>query len=201
MIDAGDHPKAIPSSKCPYIYCINTTSNMIPVIGKTTMLYFTDYDESSDLSVIQEAKSAASFVLNGIDDVDTITDFSLGLDPTVFILLQSGNISLLNIQIGNILKDGSEVLGIIVEECSHCVQTPAGIIMSASQLIYHDNRWVRAHKIFPTLPGTQRLIQLMLSDNQPITITNHTETWLARDYMEVHDLSVQEPYNRYLKLE
>jgi hypothetical protein len=198
IIEAGKHPLAIPANNLPYIYCLNTTNNIIPVISDFSTLYFTDYDETSDPDVIQEAKMAATLVLNGDKTIDPCTDFSLGVDPTATILLDTGGISLFNIQIGNILRNGSTVCGIIVEECNQCVQTPAGI-MSASQLVY-NGRWVRAHTIYPTLPGTQRLVQLMLSDNQPFTITKDGKTLHVRDYMEVHDVSVQESYNRYLDL-
>jgi hypothetical protein len=163
---------------------------------------FTDYEECSEPSIQRKAQAAAEQTLNRDTDGFTyIPDFSLGIDGAALILLQRTEKSLHSIEIGDVLSSGSTVVGIVKERCSTCVATPGGTVMSAAQLVFDrkKRRWVRATTLYPTVRGTYTLSHLILSDNAPISVSEATDILSLRDYMEVHHVTIQEPYDKYVK--
>ena len=203
MIEAGAHPAATPTASIPRLYCISTTKNWIPVIAPSTkILMFTDYEECSEPSIQRKAQATAEQTLNRDTDGFTyIPDFSLGIDGAALILLQRTEKPLHSIEIGDVLSSGSTVVGIVKERCSTCVVTPGGTVMSAAQLVFDrkKRRWVRATTLYPTVRGTYTLAHLILSDNAPISVSEATDILSLRDYMEVHHVTIQEPYDNYVK--
>jgi hypothetical protein len=201
FVEAGDHPDSEEAESVPFLYCLNTSSNCIWIQGKDKVM-FTDYDESSNPDVIREAKAAAEHELNGYA-LDTDSDYSLGLDPKALVHMQNGYRQLDQIKVGDVVRGGAYVVGVIREICADCCKTPGGLLVSSAQLIYNGS-WSR--NVFPRVTGRVILYQLVLSDNSPIYLHNkdHTEIVLVRDYMEVHSAAVQAPYDTWiakLKLE
>lgn len=195
FIEAEDHPLAAPAESIPLLYCLNTSSNCIPIQGMKNLL-FTDYDESSDPDVIRKAKAAAEIALKGFADSES-DDYNLGLDPKVLIQMNEGIKSLDTIELGDVVRGGATVIGIVKELCMNCCLTPGGLLVSSAQLIYKGS-WSRS--MFTPIPGAFVLKQVILSDNSPLFLLNkeHTEFLLARDYMEVHSVAVQEPYDTWI---
>lgn len=202
FVEAGDHPLAQDAPYLSQIYCLSTSSNRIPVLtaDRLDTLVFTDYEETSEPAVVREAQAAAIKALNGPSQIGTyIPDFSLGLDPTAFIEVRNGFKLLSMISIGEPLKSG-KVIGTVIESCNTCVRTPSGLILSAAQLVYHDEgRWVRAAQIYRSIKGTYVLRHLFTDSNQPITIKHNGIISQVRDYMEVHVKEIQSPYDTYIK--
>lgn len=197
-VRADEYPLAISAPSLDHLWCLGTSDNHIPVVGSTgDQLDFTDYEESSDPVVIEAAQKAACMALNGFENPeDTVSDYSLGLDPTVFILLETGYVRLSAIEIGDALVGGT-VMGLVRERCEHCVNAPVGI-MSAAQLVYHEGQWIRAAHLFPTLEGGYDLLHIFSSTNKSLHIAKHTSFMRVRDYMEAHVVGVQEPYDAFL---
>lgn len=197
FVEAGDHPDSEEAESIPLLYCLNTTSNHIWIQG-TEKVMFTDYDESSDPDVIQEAKSAAEKELNGFA-VNSDSNYNLGLDPKALVHMQSGYRHLDQIKLGDVVRGGASVVGIIKEICVDCCKTPGGLLLSSAQLVFKKS-WSR--HIYPKIPGSYILYQLVLSDNSPIYLhaKDHSEEVIVRDYMEVHSAAVQKPYDTWLKV-
>jgi len=189
FVEAKNHPEAVKAESVPLIFCLNTTSNRIP-IGSNI---FTDYDETSEPTVIRAAKTAAEIELNGSSRPSS-DDYSLGIDPRARV----GNKKIEDLRIGDTVNE-SRVIGIITELCSDCCKSPGGIILSINQLIYNGS-WTRAEFIFPRIFGVYTLKNVILSNNEPLYLQNkeETECLITRDYMEVHSTSVQEPYDNWL---
>lgn len=200
---ADEHEEAIPAESLDVMYCIATTNHRIPVVSCTgdSVIEFTDYEESSEPSVVAEAQQNAERILNSNSGTGkSVADFSLGLDPNLYVYMSSGSWKRLDtIQLGDTVAAGSEVIGIIQEQCSTCVRTPGGNIVSAAQLIRCEGQWVRATYMYPPYPGTYTLVQLLVSDNSSISLYGNHEYISARDYAEVHDHNVQAPYDAAIK--
>ena len=202
---ADEHGEAIPAESLEVMYCIATTNHRIPVLSCTgdSIIEFTDYEESSDPPVIVESQQNAERILNANSNSGIgkpVSDFSLGLDPSLYVNIFSGNWKRLDtIQLGDTLAAGSTVIGIIQEQCSTCVRTPGGNIFSAAQLVRHKGRWVRATYVYPPISGTHILFHVLVSDNSSISLYGNNEYISARDYAEVHDYEVQSPYDVAIK--
>ena len=207
MIHAEEHPDAIPSESLPEIWCLATSNNWIP-IRRTDgrVLMCADYEESYDSFIIAEAQMAAERILNGSSWMGgpCVPDFSLGIDPSALVIMQNGSaMPIIDVTLGDILGNGSRVIGVIREECETLIHLPQSeIIVSAAQLVFHNNHWLRAGNIFA--PATSEaapriLCHLMLvgGDDQIITLMDPRShrTYLLRDYAEVEDDAVQAPYD------
>jgi len=197
FIAAEDHPDSEQAESIPLLFCLNTTTNHIWIQGADKLM-FTDYDESSDPDVIYTAKAAAERELNGFA-LETDIDYSLGLDPKALVHMQNGYKQLDHINVGDVVRGGAYVVGVIKEVCVECCKTPGGLLLSSSQLVFNGS-WSR--HVYPKVSGKYILYQLVLSDNSPIYLHNkdHSEVVLVRDYMEVHSAAVQEPYDTWLKV-
>jgi hypothetical protein len=155
-----------------------------------------DYEESSAPAVIAAAQRAAETVLTGSYGA-TVADYSLGLDPTLRVLMRNLTWKpLASVQIGDELLGGGVVTGTVSEVCESQYLTPAGHYVSGAQLVYRD-RWVRAANCgWPAVaPTNETLIHLFVTTNL-FTVGGDDEIILVRDYAEVDSDAVQAPYDR-----
>lgn len=192
MIKAGAHPDAFLAPSLPRIWCLGTDTHRIPVVGMTVA----DYEESSAPAVIAAAQRAAETVLTGSYGA-TVADYSLGLDPTLRVLMRNLTWKpLASVQIGDELLGGGVVTGTVSEVCESQYLTPAGHYISGAQLVYRD-RWVRAANCgWPAVaPTNETLIHLFVTTNL-FTVGGDDEIILVRDYAEVDSDAVQAPYDR-----
>jgi hypothetical protein len=198
---ADEHPDAVPAESVDVMLCIATTNHRIPVVtcSGDRVVTFTDYEESSDPQVIAEAQRAAEVALG--DSVgETVPDFSLGLDPNLYIGMYSGSWKRLDtLELGDRLARGADVVGIIRETCATCVKSPAGNVFSAAQLIRCENGWKRAAYVYPAISGEYILHHVIVSDNSSLYVYGNTEFLFVRDYAEYHDHAVQSPYDAILR--
>lgn len=200
MIHAGEHPDAREAPRLSRLWCLATTNNRIPVITNMNKTeFYADYEESSDPEVIAEAQRIAEQRLNDGTAGPTVPDYSLGLDPTLQVMMMNGLWKpLYEVKIGDILMSGASVIGIIQEFCKEQCVSPAGHYVSSAQLIYHGDTWVRAAHIWPRAPETHQtsLYHLMLSQDTGFTVGGDGEMFNVRDYAEITDLDIQTPYDR-----
>lgn len=199
MVQARDHPAATSALRIPFIHCLSTSNNLLPIVtDMNTTMIFADYEESSDPAVIAEAQRIAEEQLNDGRFGLTVPDYSLGLDPTFTVLLNNGAwIPLSSVKIGDVLMGGATVSGIVREVCNLQCRTPAGHYVSAAQLILYNGTWIRAAHVWPT--STQMgdiLFHLMVSNNGSFIVGGDGEQWIVRDYAEVADTQV--PYDEKL---
>jgi len=200
MIPAGVHPDRFPIFRIRHLCCLGTSDHRIPVLTEKGSHIFADYEESSDPAVISKAQSIAETMLNEDTPGPTVLDYSLGLDPTVSVFMYDGSWKqLANLKIGDQVRSGAFVSGLISEVCELQSKTPAGIWLSAAQLIHYEGKWTRAANIWPTVKLDRSILNHIMTDsNNPITIRSESEVWNVRDYAEVNSLEIQKPYDAIL---
>ena len=203
-ISAGEHPDAVPVPSRPRIYCVNTSTNRIvvaPPVGDAP-LTFTDYEETSDVVVAAEAQAAAERALNGEHAIEMpVDDYALGLDPRLYVLVDQGQWKQVeDLNIGDVLANGSYVTGIVREWCNDVRCTPAGSYVAAAQLMrsIKGGGWFRAGRRFHDKAAPCVLHQLFLNTNEGLTVADEREMWSVRDYQEWHGEVTQAPYDRWL---
>lgn len=212
LIQARDHPGAIPVFRLPYLYCITTSDHRIPVISDLAdrILEFADYEESSDPAVIAEAQRIAEMTLNANMTLEannahvgpTVPDYSLGLDPTLLVYMRNGSwIPLEHVKVGAQLMSGAFVVGVIQELCETLCEIPGSTaVVSAAQLIWQGGVWRRAAHIWSCggkVLDPAVLTHLLTDSDAPITVRTNSETLNVRDYAECY--GIQTPYDTKLK--
>lgn len=201
-IPAGEHPDAMPVPSRPRIYCINTSTNMVaiaPLLGDASLI-FTDYEETSDAVVAAEAQAAAEIALTG-ESGQPIDDYALGLDPRLNVLVESGVWKCVeDLEIGDVLANGSRVTGVVREWCNDIRCTPAGTHVAAAQLMRSvtGGGWFRAARQFHEKAEPRILCQIFLDTNDGFVVANDQEMWTVRDYQEWHGAETQSPYDTWL---
>ena len=202
MVQAGNHPCAVRAERIGKIWCLGTTNNTIPIVTDAGDAIYTDYEESSDPVVIAEAQRIAEDHLNAGAHGEPVHDYSLGLDPTLQVLMKNGSWKCLHrVTIGDELSGGGHVTGTIREVCKEQVRTPGGHYISAAQLVFYGGRWVRATYVWPPAGPcyTGVLYHLMVAGDAPITVGGDGETLVIRDYAEIASEDIQEPYTQKLR--
>ena len=202
-ITADKHPDALPVPSYPRIWCLNTTSNMIPVVpllGDIDII-FTDYEETCDPVVAAEAQAAAESALNNGVTGSPMADYGLGVDPEYSVLMENAQWKLIHqIAIGDRVANGAVVTGIVQELCQDVCLSPAGHRLSAAQLVQdlHGSGWFRTGKRYVRRTVPTVLYQLFLDQNVGYTVACCDELLSVRDYQEWHDESTQAPYDAWL---
>jgi len=193
---AGEHPAAVAAEQLSRLWCLGTSNNVIPIVTEMGDINYADYEESSDPDVIAEAQRISEKALNAIQG-PTVSDYSLGLDPTLLVFLKSGVWKpLMHVQIGDELMGGSHVTGIIEEVCAQQCESPGGHYVSAAQLIQYEGRWIRATNVWPTYQINSVLHHLMTSNGAQITVGGDEEVFNVRDYTEIASMDMQAPYDK-----
>jgi len=207
-IPAADWPGAHQTDSLDEIYCLSTTNNRIPVIceGSQSDLIFTDYEESSDPAVAAEAQAAAETML-GVLGEEPISNFSLGLDPDFWVMMDSGSMKQLrDIKLGDRLAGDVTVVGVVREFCEDIRLTPKGWRVSAAQLIQGglSTKWQRAGRMWSAKSQPAELMQVFLDKNKSFIVcgagAGRGEFWTVRDYQEWHGPQTQTPYDKALGL-
>ena len=94
--------------------------------------------------------------------------------------------------------------GLIQEECALLTELEPGVHVAAAQLLLSQG-WKRAGRLLPEVTyevektaGPRVLYHLLVAggDNSFLVRTPGGQHYLVRDYSEVDDPSVQEPYDR-----
>lgn len=190
-IRADAHPAATVMPRMPHLFCLGTTNNIIPVVpitGDGSDLYFTDYEESSSPAVIAEAQAAVELALNRSREAigPTVTDYSLGLDPSALVELSAGHwVPLSTVPLGATLANGARVIGLVDELCESVCVGPGGMLMSAAQLVQVAGRWVRAAHQYRSAKEELVLMHLLIvGGDGTFRISSGDEEVIVRDYVE-----------------
>ena len=203
-IEAAEHPDAVPARSLPYLCCLNTSTHTLK-IGDTI---FSDYDESSDPEVLAKVQQMAKEKLNNRKYNDSklpssLKDYELGINGFSAIRMDDCSVkALYEVKVGDTIKGGGRVLGVVRELCNSVVQIPGTLrpnYVSASQLLWdkRKNQWVRAAELYPSrvlkLKSPHKLYQLITTNN-----IIESEGQVYRDYREVSTPDLEEPYSTYL---
>jgi hypothetical protein len=208
MVRADEHSEAELCASVPVLYCLGTSSNWIPVVDPTNrLLMCADYEESSEPEVVAAAQAAAEKALNGPAGHvgSTVPDYSLGLDPTLFVQMNDGAWVLADsLRIGDVLASGAWVVGLVTEDCEKLCITPGFKMVSAAQLVQQrcDGPWMRAAHIWPTLQTySRRLVHFITSDGGPLIVADSLDSapYAVRDYQEWAGAEVQSIYDEAMQ--
>jgi hypothetical protein len=196
-IEAGTHPLATPEPSHPLLYCLNTSTHTLR-IGD---FMFSDYDESSDPLVANEVMKMAQNILNnGYNEMPPPQKgYALGIYGSAVVRMKDDTIrSIKSLRVGEILKEGGKILGIVREQSAEIVTIP-GLVrdhyVSPSQLLWDSKQycWRRAAVMYPDrcIKGIRPFILCQLVTENNII---HSEGRTYRDYREVSDPEMEEPY-------
>jgi len=199
LIMAGDHPHAIPYGPWDsdeHLYCLNTTDHTIPM----EYLTFMDYDETPDgdedtLKWIEEKINAASLPSS---ERRSYADACFSIDETAKIQTKRGLVAAKDIQIGDQLTTGSEVVGLIRREVSEVCTLPNGIRMTPATLYWdtESNQWKRLgqHRAYQKVDD--QMVSFVVTPNSQLELEDGMR---VRDYMEVCSPDSEQYYSALLE--
>lgn len=188
-IEAGMHPDATPTPSLPVLICLNTSTHTLKLNGTV----FSDYDESESPDVIKATQNLAEKHLNsGLHNKPTV-DYALGIQGTTQVLLANGTTKPIStITITDKISQGGSVLGLVEEMVHYVCELPnTGIKVSAAQLLWNDNKWVRAASIYPVIKLKTPETYYQLITDLSIIVSSDT---MFRDYREVNIPEMETAY-------
>ena len=199
MMEASEHPYAIPLPSIPVLCCLNVTGHRF-LVGKAKIMA-ADYDEDDSEEVVEATQTVALKALNGLcqgksQDDAAIPDYGLGLDEDALLLLKDHTWKRLgDVEVGDVLAHSGAVMGIVREECAALVSTPVGPMASA-QLVFSNLQWKRAAFVWPALEGTNVLCHLITERCNVLEVcaSAGSKSLYIRDYREVALPEMEEAY-------
>jgi hypothetical protein len=198
LIMAGDHPNAIPygpwDSDEP-LYCLNTSDHTIP-IGLLTFMDYDETDEGDQLTFEWVEKT-----INGKRSdkpYKAYADSCFAIDQTSNIRTEKGLIAARDIQIGDRLTTGSQVVGLIRREVSQVVTLPDGTRITPATLYWDTvkNEWIRLGEHQSYQETSCQMVSFIVVPNSQIELENGMR---VRDYMEVCSPDSEQHYSAILE--
>jgi hypothetical protein len=187
-IEAGDHPDSKSHFSLPELICLNTTTHTIKINNKI----FSDYDESESPAVIKETQKLAEKTVNAGIFGKVIDNYALGLDGNINVKLNNGlTKKLSDISINEKIAQGGKVLGIVQESVTKICILANGIKVSAAQLVWFKNRWIRAGQNYKVSTLEEPIIMYDLITEFNII---SAEGFMFRDYREVNIPEMEDAY-------
>jgi len=179
--------KHIKYHKDNILYCLNTTSNKIP-IGKTI---FADYKET-DNNIVQGYID--KYILNSLNRQDSTHIMPLnganisGFSKNTIIQTFNGPVYISNIKIGDMFLGGEVCVGVIKSHARNInLYKYCNIVISGSNIVYKDNTWLRVREIENLEKLTnEKYIYHIITDKGVFSIKNI----LFRDFCETNDIGV-----------
>ena len=192
---AGDHPHAIPIgpwNSDEFLYCLNTSTNHLPV-GLHTFL---DYDETSDGD--EETMRMIEQRINGVPSPVQpylFTECGFALQEDARIRTKHGITKIKEIRIGDQLSTGSYVAGVIHKKVTEvCIVD--GIQITPSTLFWNGSLWVRYGEQYPIHRIDTEMISLVVTPTSQIELENGI---YVRDYMELCSPDAEMHYTTHIK--
>jgi hypothetical protein len=197
MVEATEHPHAIPLPSLPVLCCLNVTGHRF-LVGRRRLLA-ADYDEDDSEAVVQATQAVAAAALNGADAEDTsrtvktVPDYSLGLSNDAEVRMKDGTWKRIgDVRLGDVTKHAGTVKGLVKEACESVVETPCGPF-AAAQLVWSvgKRQWRRAADVWPPTKGTHILSHLITERCGALELRGDV---FVRDYREVALPEMEEAY-------
>jgi hypothetical protein len=194
-IKAGDHPHAISLggwNSDEFLYCLNTSTNHIPV-GLHTFL---DYDETSDGD--EETMRMIEERINGTPSSVQpylFTECGFAIHEDTGIRMKCGIKQIKEIRIGDLLSTGSYVAGVIRKKVTEvCIID--NIQITPSTLFWNGSLWVRCGERYPIHCVDTEMISLVVTPTSQIELENGM---YVRDYMELCSPDAEMHYTTHIK--
>lgn len=195
-VPAEEHSAAVAAESIPELVCLNVEGHKF----KIRSLIVSDYDESSDATVVKTTQALAELLLNGypstpLTSVIGLEEYSLGIEGNALILLENGEWKCLNeMNVGDCVQIGGRVVGVVEEFVETGVTLPSGLVVSASQLLWTGIKWERAATVYPTHTLRKTLHQLFVEKCSSFYVKKNEDIILVREYREVADPEMEESY-------
>lgn len=193
---AEEHLAAVAAESIPELVCLNVEGHKF----KLGSLIVSDYDESSDATVVKTSQALAELLLNGRPStpptsVVGLEEYSLGIEGNALILLENAEWKYLaEMKVGDTVQNGGRVVGVVEEFVETGVTLPSGLVVSASQLLWTGIRWERAATVYPTHTLRKTLHQLFVEYCSSFYVKKNEDVILVREYREVADPEMEESY-------
>jgi hypothetical protein len=199
---AEEHSIAVPAASIPLLVCLNVNGHRFR-IGDVVV---SDYDESSSIDVIKTTQALAEYRLNGYSSIPptnprvikALEEYSLGIEGSALVLLKNGDWKRLDeIKVGDCLEVGGKVVGTVEESVKYAVTLLSGVTVSASQLIWIDDRWDRAAVVYAAHPFQGTLYQLFVENCSSFYVKKEGELPdVVREYREIADPAMEDSYRK-----
>jgi hypothetical protein len=152
----------------PYLYCINTSSNTISINGIT----FRDFEEISDKAIIKKIQKLiynekkSSYLIN-YEELAITGTYETGLQAnTQIIMTDSSTKSIVDIQIGDKLKNNNIVVGLVKHICDVSVTVIDEVTMMKDTLMLVEGfpDFIRPrHLISKTIDSDEEVMYQLLT--------------------------------------
>lgn len=196
-IKAGDHPDAIKISNWnsnEQLYCLNTHDNRILIDN----FNFLDYDETSEGD-----KDTMNYIEERINSKATHKEYKFkeycpGISEETIVKTTNGNKKAKDIQIGDKLVTGGEVIGLIRKEVSEVCELENGLITTPSTLYWNSelNKWERFGERFNFREEHNEMVSFIVIPNSQIELEDGLR---VRDYMELCSPDSEIHYSKCLE--
>lgn len=191
-IKAGDHPfaKQMGGWNSDYLYCLNTSTHMIPV----GVLEFLDYDETNlgDYETMQYVEERINSYPSKSEY--TFKEYGFALEENEKIWTKNGLKAIKDIRIGDQLSTSSEVVGVIRKEVTE-MSNVGGTKISPSTLYWNGTQWKRFGEQFPIESVAMECMSLIVTPNSQIELENGLR---IRDYMELCSPDAELYYSKHI---
>jgi hypothetical protein len=203
---AEGYPDAIPVPVIPELVCLNVEGHRFVTAAG---LLVADYDESESPNTVLAAQLAAQGALNGGASATTsgrscvprdplVANYALGVDPTTKVELEDSTwIPMSEVEVGERLYGGLEVVGVVEEETEH-VCSVEGIHMTPAQLVWYTKTsgWNRAIHLNgdSTTSEPQTFRQVITATVGPIHVRKDGKDLWIRDYREAPLPEMEDAY-------
>jgi hypothetical protein len=194
LIMAGEHPQAIHlggwNSEEP-LYCLNTSDHHIPV----EYLTFLDYDETTKADEI-----TMKFIEERINSQKSCDSYGFkeycpAIHEDTIIKTVDGAKLAKDIQIGDKLVTGSEVIGLIRREVHEVCEWEDGTILTPSTLYWNEEKWQRVGISTEVNKKSMELVSFVVVPNSQLELENGIR---IRDYMELCSPDSEMYYSKHI---
>lgn len=196
-IPARLHPAADSTDSLPLLICLNVEGHRFRTAAG---LQVADYDESDQATTITSVKAMAEQHLNGglVQETAPTAEYALGIESRAELWMESGEwIPLSEVQLGDKIYGGAEILGLVQEECpTTCLYE--GLQMAAATLIHKGTLWERLESFLqPESTPSPTILHQVLTDRAGPLFLRNPDTLLhfcVRDYREAPLPDLETPY-------
>jgi hypothetical protein len=195
LVMAGDHPQAVRiggwKEEAP-LYCLNTSDNKIPI----EYLTFLDYDETTKADDVTMKFIESRVNSRKSDHCYHFTEYCPAIEENIGIKTTDGRKAAKDVQIGDKLVTGSEVIGVIRRKVHEICTLEDGSILTPSTLTWHDNKWQRVGTYREVKKETKELVSFVVVPNSQLELENGIR---IRDYMELCSPDSEMYYSKQLE--
>lgn len=190
-----------------YIYCLTTTTNIIPTITSV----FRDYRECNKPFIQNYINQLILSYLNNENNLikkNIIKNIEEnGFYQNTEIKLSKGIIQYIkDIKIGDYLENGKKIIGIVKIDNNlnlyrYFLQNNSSIIVSSNQLVFENNKWINifnsknAIKIKKDNSIFGKYLYNLITEDNQITIGDT----FFRDYLEVGDINLNNNIDDFIE--